>query len=508
MNIKNVLAMGIVVTVASAVALDYCEVTGVNARQRYPWNGLVDIDFMLDSKATEPYLMNVTVFDNVGKTNLPVKTVYTEGISFEDNPCMVHKDTSRIIWNAAADLPDGFKCTNVLVTCQDVRSMGISNLYMIVDLSGGTSAASFPVSYTNCPPVGGWTEEHMTTKLVLRRVEPGVFVMGSHEYYDPDHQTNEVLHQVELTKPYYIGIYKLTTKQAALIQGGTGADTRPVTMTWDIVRGYDLTNAVSVSVAQKDVVRGGVTYPCIDYTVVQSKNALYSLSATQMVDPASLMGKLRLKTNLAFDLPTEAQWEKACRAGTATPLNLGVENSAVNVAMLSGTEKLDSTGTHYLYVGNYVPNAYGLYDMCCGGGEWCLDVYKANLGSANVVDPINTVITCESVLLYDGNMKSDDTHTSSETGAILLGGIYKDSITYNIEGVTKSISECHYCRLKYTAYGVSHSVRGDVSRSARRFSSGKTINTTGAFYVSGYYGIKGNITNPSYQVRIALTIDE
>ena len=246
MNIKEVITVGIMAVAASAMALDYCEVTGVNARQRYPWNGLVDIDFTLDSKATEPYLMNVVAFDNVGKTNLPVNTVYTEGISFKDNPCMVHKDSSRIIWDAAADLPNGFKATNVLISCQDVRSMGISNLYMIVDLAGGTSAESFPVTYTNCPPTGGWTEEHMTTKLVLRRVEPGTFMMGS-AFAEADHQSNETQHRVTLTRPYYIGIYELTAKQFSLIYGDSGADTQPITKDIGTVRGFDIVSDVTVS---------------------------------------------------------------------------------------------------------------------------------------------------------------------------------------------------------------------------------------------------------------------
>ena len=109
MNITKLAAVGIVSVAVSAMALDYVEVIDVVARQRYPWNGLVDIDFELDSKATEPYMMKVTVFDNVGKTNLPVKTVYTEKVSQKANPCMVTKDTTRIVWDAAADLPDGFK---------------------------------------------------------------------------------------------------------------------------------------------------------------------------------------------------------------------------------------------------------------------------------------------------------------------------------------------------------------------------------------------------------------
>lgn len=178
MNIKKFVAIGTAVVAVSALALDYVEVTGVKARQRYPWNGLVDIDFTLDSKATEPYLMNVVAYDNVGKTNLPVRSVFTENISYSNNPCMVSKDATRIVWDASADLPNGFKCSNVLVSCQDVRAAGITNLYMVIDLANGATASSYPVSYMSAPPAGGWTEEYKLTKLVLRRVEPGSFNMG------------------------------------------------------------------------------------------------------------------------------------------------------------------------------------------------------------------------------------------------------------------------------------------------------------------------------------------
>ena len=53
--------------------------------------------------------------------------------------------------------------------------------YMIVDLSGGTNAVTYPISYMTNVPVGGWTEEYKTTKMVLRLIEPGTFIMGSPE---------------------------------------------------------------------------------------------------------------------------------------------------------------------------------------------------------------------------------------------------------------------------------------------------------------------------------------
>ena len=497
MNIKKIVMLWVAAIAISVSALDFVEVIDVAARQRYPWNGLVDIDFELDSRATEPYLMNVTVFDNVGKTNLPVETVYTEGISFKENPCMVHKDTSRIIWDAAADLPNGFKATNVLVTCQDVRAIGVSNLYMIVDLAGGSGASSYPVCYTNCPPSGGWTEEHMTSKLVLRRVEPGSFLMGSHEHYDPDHQANEVQHLVQLTKPYYIGIYEITARQWSYICGGSDTTTKPVSKTWDLIRGFELQQSASAKLSTGTQtyyhVGGDLDATSFNFTVKQSQVDLYPVSDTSKVDPNSLVGKIRAKTGIMFDLPTEAQWERACRAGSSTAINIGESNSSSAASMISGSEKLDPTGDHYLYVGNYMPNAYGLYDMCSSGGEWCLDVYNKDLGTGDAVDPVKSVNVIESVVLYDKNIR----------GSYAQPYWSDSAVTYTIEGVKSgSKSGYHFLKLTYTAYGVSHTVRGGTSRSAWRTSSGKTINNKGNFYSSGYYGAKGSVKNPSFKIRL------
>lgn len=491
MNIQNVITVGIMAVATSAMAFDYCEVTGVNARQRYPWNGLVDIDFTLDSKATEPYLMNVTVFDNVGKTNLPVKTVYTEGISFEENPCMVHKDTSRIIWNAAADLPDGLKCTNVLVTCQDVRSMGISNLYMIVDLSDGTSAASFPVTYTNCPPTGGWTEEYMTTKLVLRRVEPGSFLMGS-PFAETDHQSNETQHKVTLTRPYYIGVFELTAKQSALICGGTGSDTKPVEKTWNEIRGSDMVSAVTTTTNNAFVSPYQITF-----TINQQKTASsYMWPTSSDVAPESLMGKLRSKTSLQFDLPTEAQWEYACRAGSALPINIGGENTTENVSAISGVAKLDPSESHYIYVGCYMPNALGIYDMSGNVGEWCLDVYTANLGTSESINPTGGNVAYESV--------------SVMSNVYVCGG--EGAWSEKFEGITFTCpsSWSISCYATYNAWGIKRVVRGLSPRSASRQASAVNLNTSGTIFSTGLTGKatkKASYSNPTYGVRVAVTVD-
>ena len=122
------------------------------------------------------------------------------------------------------------------------------------------------------------------------------------------------------------------------------------------------------------------------------------------VDEISFMGQLRKKTGIIFDLPTEAQWEYACRAGTTTALNSGknlsnwrecdemaeVGRYAYNGGQDKGYDDCKDYYDDYVAhakVGLYLPNAWGLYDMHGNVWEWCLDWYENDLGSDPVTDP-------------------------------------------------------------------------------------------------------------------------
>ena len=226
-----------------------------------------------------------------------------------------------------------------------------NRLYMVIDLSGGPDAESYPISYLNGVPEGGWTEEYKTTKMVLSKINAGKFTMGSPED-ELGRDEDEVQREVTLTKDFFIGVFETTQKQYDLIMGSNPSkhkgDARPV--------------------------------ECVSYKTIRGREEGAGWPESSDVDSDSFLGVLRAKTNQAFDLPTEAQWEYACRAGTTTALNSGK-----NLTDKSDCPEMDEVGRYYYNggannyhaaVGSYLPNAWGLYDMHGNVDEWCLDWWE------------------------------------------------------------------------------------------------------------------------------------
>ena len=249
---------------------------------------------------------------------------------------------------------------------------GPSGRWLVVDLSGGPSAASWPVEELTAAPAQ-WTDEYKTTKLVLRKVEAGTFTMGSPES-ELGRSDGETPHTVTLSKPYYLGVFEVTQKQWEL---ATGA------------RPSFFTNAAAWATRPVE---------SVTYRDIRGTSAGTNWPASSDVDAGSFLGILRAKTGLDFDLPTEAQWEYACRAGTATALNSGKdltdEDTCPNLAELarysrnggnpSTASSAATAGT--AKVGSYLPNAWGLYDMHGNVTEWCLD-WKGAYPASSVADP-------------------------------------------------------------------------------------------------------------------------
>ena len=116
----------------------------------------------------------------------------------------------------------------------------------------------------------------------------------------------------------------------------------------------------------------------VSYDMIRGKGEGAKWPASAAVDPGSFMGKLRARTGLCFDLPTEAQWEYACRAGSTgnyCRLADGIEITADTLGKVAWYA--DNSGNKTHPVGQKKPNAFGLYDMHGNVWEWCEDLYSA-----------------------------------------------------------------------------------------------------------------------------------
>ena len=370
--------VAVAVAAAGLAAATFADVAvkNVTVQQRWPWNGKVDIDYEVTSDSAED---SVFVYPTGLETDRNIaiapRTLSGDGVTDGMIGARVKPGKHRMTWDMGKDEPT-LHSSAFTVTMHAVKG----GMYLVIDLTGGTDATTFPFRYSDTPPSVAVTDDSArTTNLWLRLCLPGTFMMGSPSdelghwapkayYYDYHY---EDLHPVTLTKPFYIGVFETTQKQYELVTGKTPSnakgDTRPVEqVSYDDLRG---------SIA-------GAAYP-----------------AHSQVDPDSFFGILRAKTGIMFDLPTEAQWEYACRAGTSTALNSGKNLTATgkceNVAEVGRYDgnRSDARGgfldyTTHTVVGLYKPNAWGLYDMHGNVSEICLDWFQERLGNSAVENPI------------------------------------------------------------------------------------------------------------------------
>jgi len=162
-------------------------------------------------------------------------------------------------------------------------------------------------------------------KMEFVLIPAGKFMMGSPET-GKDRRANETQHEVTISKPFYMGRYEVTQEQYEAITGMNpshfkGAKNPVETVSWE--------------------------------------------------DAQEFCKKLSAKTGKTVQLPTEAQWEYACRAGTKTRFYSGDADGD-----LDGVGWYDSNSGNTTHpVGEKKPNSWGLYDMHGNVWEWCQDWY-------------------------------------------------------------------------------------------------------------------------------------
>ena len=379
----SVCAIGIALSCATLFAEE--TITIDNVRQRTPWNGLVDIDYTIAGVEGDPNDYQI------------VFTMTVDGKSFVasnfwDAAWCDHATANgkqRATWNARAD---GIAAlTSVSVTAQLIYApvTDASAEFAIVDLSGGKDA-EYPVRY-----VAGDTNRtaqfnidvYKLKKLVLKKVHAGEFWMGEGNVTNGTSR-----HRVRLTKDYFLGLFEVTQQQYIQVRGKLG----------DYCDGAFAKDSYGQRASCRPVGR-------LFWTTAKEAD-------TGFIDRLSRLATVRGGSTGGFDLPTEAQWEYACRAGCGSKYYYGEDmtnnlpyyaNYNMQIAFDGNgnyspeSGKLDAALIHTDEVGRRIPNAWGFYDLAGNVSEWCRDwstPYPAYSETEVTEDPAGSEVGTQKIL--------------------------------------------------------------------------------------------------------------
>ena len=232
--------------------------------------------------------------------------------------------------------------------------------------------------------------KYKTTHLVMRKIPAAnkVWTMGALPTESGYQSSTETNHLVKLTQNYYMGVFEMTQKQYMLLVGN---------------------NPSSGTSAE-------------DADIRAANNVQYGRESANNNNTAwEAVKKIRAKTeNNSFILPTEAQWEFACRAGSATGLYSGRNVSSGglwsgndgDVTILAWFFGNAASAVHA--VGAKLPNAFGLYDTLGNVLEWTRDAYTSDAG----------YVATFGASWQPGDIVVDPVNTSSDSTLVMRGGAY------------------------------------------------------------------------------------
>lgn len=402
-----------------ALSCNAADIDSVLVRQQWPWSTDVKVEYRL-SNVTDPVNINVECFNN-GEA-LPAENIdnaiigRTYGLSKADEGIgFFYIDPVKAFGKTQVSLAN----FTVKLTLSATDELDTQPIYKIIDLqtkqvanlsradfyndrgqkyggwetnfaaigSSPSKGEEYPYT-TSLEDVFIWTGvtnniEYKTTKLVMRRIpaKNKTFLMGGKndwKYFTSDNYSLSVT----LTNDYWLAVFETTYKQALLLQGYGVSE---VTDSEAVIATPKFTSDSGTVNTTYSQLRG------IPSEWTDWPSDIYA------VGPNSALNRMRTRfPGLKFDLPTEAQWEYACRAGTDTMYYSGINPSRSESAYKSELEKLawfadNASGKNA--VGLLKPNALGLYDMLGNVSELVRDLYDpaqllSDSGPAYPVSPV------------------------------------------------------------------------------------------------------------------------
>jgi len=232
-------------------------------------------------------------------------------------------------------------------------------------VSGGGDTAPRISSPLSQSPIVPPKEVTNSIGMKLASIPAGEFMMGAPDSEEGARDPEKPQHRVRITRPFYMGVYEVTQAEWQQVM-----ETNP---SWCSAAGGGKDNVAGMDTGH---------FPVEQVSWNDAVLFCHRLSSW----PAEQSAGRR------YRLPTEAEWEYACRAGTATPFSFG-SSATSTLANFNGNFPYGGTLNGPLLgrpttVGSYAPNAFGLFDMHGNMWEWCSDYYDANYYHERVdVDP-------------------------------------------------------------------------------------------------------------------------
>ena len=340
-------------------------IENVVVRQRWPWKGVVDIDFTVRGNATG--VKFVAKYDGAEQFVLAEKDLTGD---FCD---VLEPGLHHVTWDPAKA---GLSETELKNFTISVEPDDTDRTYLILNLYDGS------YRYAAAEPQGGWLADpaNYQTNIVFRRVPKGTKKLGlSADLYEKLGNTLviEQEHEVTLTSDYYISVFMTTVAQQKYIIGkGDGkvenvsnGTRKTADNTYNGIRGS---------------VDDSIDWPGTQYAVADGSLIADIRSIVENTFPAEWK----------IDLPSAVQWEYAAKGTTPDNQMLSVGGVSadsletltnyIDMVAIWGHNKAGSSGG----VGQKLPNGYGIYDTVGLAFEWVADYYRNQLKHYSGTNPV------------------------------------------------------------------------------------------------------------------------